>query len=73
MKKGFTVTRVYFSRTGNKPYIIGKSTHYTYNRDDMVFYADESDEDIREFIPNNGGVVLCLKAGFNCRNKVVID
>ena len=44
---GFTIRKVLFDKQGNEPYKICKhSEHYTWNETDLLYYSDETDDDM---------------------------
>lgn len=67
MTKQFTVRRVYFDKTGKKPYHFGSMRLYEFHKDDNVYYNINSDEDYFMEIPKNGKKVLSLRINSECR------
>lgn len=73
MTNGFTLTRVYFSKTGNTPYIIGGSTHYTLSEYGQYVQDKVLSPAKREIIPKNGSKIISYMEGYNARLIVKCD
>lgn len=63
----FTVQKVFISNDGSKPMIFGKTKVYEYNKDDMLYYNEDTDEDWYMEKPMNGKKSLSLKLGYHAR------
>lgn len=70
---GYTKTFVYFSKDGSEPYEIGKSYHYTWNEDDLLYYRDDTDELFNESVPRNGYRGLSLRLNKKVRVMIKAD
>ena len=72
-RKGFTVTKVYFSNDGTKPMIKCKPHHYEWHNYDWVYYRDDTDENWYMDVPRNGAITCSLKLGYHARLMVKMD
>ena len=70
---GFTIQKVHFDKQGKSKYLIGKSMHYTWNEENLVYCNDIVDDIFVFDIPKNGSKSLSLKLGCKCRILVKID
>ena len=71
---GFTIKKVLFDKQGKEPYKICKrSDHYTWDEIDLLYYWDESDDDMYMEIPKNGFRCSTLREDKTARALVILD